>query len=91
MGTHVSSPSKVAASGNLLSEHLKQNQNDLGGRIVHTFRVSDGALPFLFKVLSIEKALSIQTHPDKPTAEKLHAERPHIYKGAHKRIFLVSL
>ena len=36
-------------------------------------------LPFLFKILSIRKALSIQVHPDKQTAEKLHKERPEIY------------
>lgn len=31
-------------------------------------------LPFLFKVLSIGKALSIQAHPNKKLAEKLHAK-----------------
>lgn len=83
MGTHPSSPSKIAASGNLLSDYLKQNRDDVGGQIVNRFNISDGALPFLFKVLSVEKALSIQTHPDKATAERLHAEQPHIYRGAH--------
>ena len=86
MGTHVSSPSKVATSGDLLSDYLKQNQDGIGAQIVNRFGRSDGVLPFLFKVLSIEKALSIQTHPDKATAEKLHAEQPHIYKGTHKRM-----
>lgn len=38
-------------------------------------------LPFLFKVLAIEKALSIQAHPDKKLAEQLHGERPDVYKG----------
>lgn len=42
-------------------------------------------LPYLFKVLSVGTALSIQAHPDKKLAEKLHAERPDIYKdGNHK-------
>ena len=31
-------------------------------------------LPFLFKVLSINKALSIQAHPNKSLAERLHAK-----------------
>ena len=31
-------------------------------------------LPFLFKVLSINKALSIQAHPNKKLAEQLHAK-----------------
>lgn len=33
-------------------------------------------LPFLLKILSAERALSIQTHPDKSTAEVLHAKDP---------------
>ena len=36
-------------------------------------------LPFLFKVLSINKALSIQAHPNKKLAEKLHAKDPKNY------------
>lgn len=83
MGTHVSSPSRVATSGDLLSDYLKQNRDEIGVQIINRFSLSDGALPFLFKVLSIEKALSIQTHPDKATAKKLHSEQPHIYRGAH--------
>lgn len=35
-------------------------------------------LPFLFKVLSVGTALSIQSHPDKALAERLHAERPEV-------------
>lgn len=37
-------------------------------------------LPFLFKVLSINKALSIQAHPNKKLAEQLHASNPKEYK-----------
>lgn len=36
-------------------------------------------LPFLFKVLSIRKALSIQAHPNKKLAEQLHAKDPKNY------------
>lgn len=36
-------------------------------------------LPFLFKVLSINKALSIQAHPNKTLAEQLHAKDPKNY------------
>ncbi|XP_038875726.1 mannose-6-phosphate isomerase 1-like [Benincasa hispida] len=39
-----------------------------------------GDLPFLFKVLSIEKALSIQAHPDKDLARSLNQAQPSIYK-----------
>jgi len=41
--------------------------------------------PFLFKVLAIEKALSIQSHPDKETARKLHAQQPNIYKDPNHK------
>lgn len=30
------------------------------------------------QVLSVETALSIQSHPDKELAERLHAEQPHV-------------
>lgn len=37
-------------------------------------------LPYLFKILSINKALSIQAHPDKKLAEILHKNDPKNYK-----------
>ncbi|KAH8381681.1 hypothetical protein KR093_010655 [Drosophila rubida] len=43
-------------------------------------RVLKKDLPYLFKVLSIRKALSIQVHPNKCEAERLHKERPDVYK-----------
>ena len=49
-------------------------------------------LPFLFKVLSIEKPLSIQAHPDKELAKKLHAKSPDLYKDDnHKPELAVAL
>lgn len=36
-------------------------------------------LPYLFKILSIKKPLSIQIHPDKNIAEYLHLTKPDIY------------
>lgn len=81
MGTHPTSPSSVASTNQKLSEYLAANPQLLGTSVIERFDASDGNLPFLFKVLSIEKALSIQTHPDKATAQKLHADQPKIYKG----------
>ncbi|KAK7460918.1 Mannose-6-phosphate isomerase [Stygiomarasmius scandens] len=82
MGTHPTSPSCLPLpSTPTLSSHLKANPSLIGNRVAERFPdAKEGNLPFLFKVLSIEKALSIQTHPDKKTAEKLHAELPKIYK-----------
>ena len=56
----------------------------IGASVTERFRnegAAEGNLPFLFKILAIEKALSIQTHPDKEMARRLHAERPDVYKG----------
>jgi len=42
-------------------------------------------LPFLFKALSIAKALSIQAHPNKKHAEELFATRPDVYKDPNHK------
>jgi mannose-6-phosphate isomerase class I len=82
MGTHPTLPSKLE-DGPLCSEHLKSNPHLTGESVTSAFPDSkEGSLPFLFKVLSIGTALSIQAHPDKPLAERLHKERPDVYKGA---------
>lgn len=76
MGTHPSNPSRDVETGDTLLEIVQQNQ------LLMTTEVSkryENKLPFLFKVLSIGKALSIQAHPNKKLAEKLHAEDPKNY------------
>lgn len=51
-----------------------------------------GDLPFLLKVLSVARPLSIQAHPDKARAERLHAERPDKYKDDnHKPEMAVAI
>ncbi len=51
-----------------------------------------GDLPFLLKVLSVNTALSIQSHPSKALAEKLHRERPDVYKDPnHKPEMAIAL
>ncbi|MCK5804954.1 MAG: mannose-6-phosphate isomerase, class I [Lentisphaeria bacterium] len=42
-------------------------------------------LPFLLKVLSCERALSIQAHPDRETAQRLHAENPVEFPDANHK------
>ena len=44
-----------------------------------------GEIKFLFKVLSVAKALSIQSHPDAALAQKLHAEFPDVYKDPNPK------
>lgn len=49
-------------------------------------------LPFLFKVLSVKKALSIQAHPDADLARRLHRDFPRIYKDPnHKPEIAIAL
>ena len=76
MGTHPAKPSTV--NGTPLLEHLRANPALLGS----ARDAYDGDLPFLFKILSIETALSIQAHPDKAFARELHSRQPDVYKGA---------
>ncbi|KAJ7230548.1 mannose-6-phosphate isomerase [Mycena pura] len=92
MGTHPKSPSRVAESNSVLSEHLAAHPELIGKHVVQRFGITNGNLPFLFKVLAIEKALSIQTHPDKTTAEMLFAQQPDIYKDDnHKPEMAIAL
>lgn len=81
MGTHVKSPSGVVGSSLNLPAVLAANPHLIGDEVSNKFPTSQGNLPFLFKVLSINKSLSIQTHPDKKTAELLHARQPAVYTG----------
>lgn len=85
MGTHTKSPSLIPSTNETLASRLSANPSFIGEAVTKKFSVEDGNLPFLFKVLAIEKALSIQSHPDKETAEKLHAEQPDIYKGDYTK------
>ncbi|KNA25866.1 hypothetical protein SOVF_001730 [Spinacia oleracea] len=92
MGTHESGPSHMAkkgkVSGNVnnggdtLKSWIEKNPNVLGRKVVEKWGYD---LPFLFKALSVAKTLSIQAHPCKELAKKLHIKDPSVYKdGNHK-------
>jgi mannose-6-phosphate isomerase len=70
MGTHPSNPSKDVLTKRTLLDLVQDNQALLSQDVSARF---GNKLPFLFKVLSIGKALSIQAHPNKKLAEQLHA------------------
>ncbi|KAI1276804.1 mannose-6-phosphate isomerase [Xylaria sp. FL0933] len=76
MGTHPSNPSKDLESGQNLLHLVESNAMLLGPSVKARY---GPRLPFLFKVLSINKALSIQAHPNKKLAEQLHAADPKNY------------
>lgn len=56
MGDHVSGPAVVKSSGQPLHDVIGQDRRLIGGL---------SKMPYLLKVLSIQKALSIQVHPNK--------------------------
>src|SRR6478735_1993882 len=76
MGTHPSNPSRDLNTGRTLLDLCEDNQSLLSQTISSHY---GHKLPFLFKVLSIAKALSIQAHPNKKLAEQLHARDPKNY------------
>ena len=93
MGTHPKGPSTITIpdknSGQLLRHWLSANPWALGHDVEKTFH---GDLPFLFKVLSIKKPLSIQAHPTKEHAKELHALLPDKYPDDnHKPEMAIAL
>ncbi|KAH7036846.1 phosphomannose isomerase type I [Linnemannia elongata] len=89
MGTHPNAPSTLHQSEKSLESFLKADPQLLTPYFHERY---NGHLPFLFKVLSIGKALSIQAHPDKSLAEKLFKDRPDLYKDDnHKPEMAIAL
>ena len=81
-------PSKLA-DGTPLLDWLQANPASVG-QLPEGY--AQGDLPFLFKVLSIRTALSIQAHPNKQRAPILHAEKPDKYKDPnHKPEMAIAL
>ena len=78
MGTHPKQPSKDVETQRTLLDLVQDNQALMSQDIAKKY---GNKLPFLFKVLSIRKALSIQAHPNKKLAEKLHQQDPQNYPG----------
>ncbi|KAM4826314.1 mannose-6-phosphate isomerase isoform 1-T1 [Thomomys bottae] len=92
MGSHPRGDAKILdnrISQKTLGQWIAENQDSLGSKVKAAFH---GKLPFLFKVLSVETALSIQAHPNKDLAEKLHLQAPQHYPDAnHKPEMAIAL
>ncbi|XP_057664618.1 mannose-6-phosphate isomerase [Diorhabda carinulata] len=89
MGTHVNAPSIIKETGELLSDYIDKNPKVLGEKVAEIF---NNQLPFLFKILSVNKALSIQAHPTKQHAIELNKKFPDIYKDPnHKPEMAIAL
>lgn len=86
MGTHSKGPAVLKDSKSKhLSELIESNPDAfLGEQIIKKFG-SKKELPFLFKVLSINKVLSIQAHPDKKLGAELHIRDPAHYPDSNHK------
>lgn len=85
MGTHLNGPSVLDGIGTPLKDYIKQNSNVLGEH-------EGGDLQFLFKVLSVGNALSVQSHPTKEQAKRLHVNDPVNYPDDnHKPEMAIAL
>ena len=61
-------------------------------KLLGALKDKNGNLPFLFKVLSVNQALSIQAHPNKSLARKLHArDKEHYRDDNHKPEMAIAL
>ncbi len=81
MGAHPNGPSEI--DGKRLDEVIADDPGSwLGVRTAERF---GNCLPFLFKVLSIRTALSIQAHPDRALAAELHGRDAEHYPDANHK------
>jgi len=92
MGVHPNAPSEIELPDGRrlpLNTWLAQAPDlTLGPKIAHSF----GELPFLFKVLSAAEPLSIQAHPNKAQAARLHERDPEHYPDPnHKPEIAVAI
>lgn len=79
IGTHASGPAVLRSNGKALGGFLATQGKE-------------PTLPYLLKILSVAKPLSIQAHPDKELAEKLHRSNPSAYRDDnHKPEMCVAL
>ncbi|HVN49000.1 MAG TPA: mannose-6-phosphate isomerase, class I [Bacteroidota bacterium] len=79
IGAHPNASSEIEIAGERIPMHRVVEQfpdETLGSYVREKF---NGTFPFLLKVLSAEHALSIQTHPNKTQAQRLHQQDPQNY------------
>ncbi|KAI9263187.1 phosphomannose isomerase type I [Phascolomyces articulosus] len=90
MGTHPNAPSVVMDDAQTPLKDLIHQYPELSTKKIYD--QYNGDLPFLFKILSIRKALSIQAHPDKTLGARLFKEFPNVYKDPnHKPEMAIAL
>ncbi|KAK6590142.1 mannose-phosphate isomerase [Cryptosporidium xiaoi] len=89
-GSHVSNPSAVKYTNKTGKVDTSVTLDDI---IINKFKgVYKKKLPFLLKILSISKPLSLQVHPDVNLAKELNLKYPEIYPDDnHKPEIAIAL
>lgn len=82
-GNHPSGPSELIGVDKNLREALADNPAAVLGDAVVAEYGND--LPFLFKVLSVGRPLSIQAHPNSEQAVELHSADPRNYPDSYPK------
>ncbi|KAL6720185.1 hypothetical protein ACLMJK_002106 [Lecanora helva] len=90
MGDYPVLPAKVLSTGEELHKIVDENKEQLLGE--NCIAKFGGVVPFLPKILSIAKALTLQIHPNKDLAAKLHKENPEQFTDPnHKPEIAIAL
>ncbi|CAJ0960645.1 unnamed protein product, partial [Mesorhabditis belari] len=83
MGTHPDGPARIASTKQLLSSFIAKSYSSQ--MLFNNNLRKDIHLPFIMKVMSIAKTLSLQVHPTKEQAERLHESDPVHYPDRHHK------
>lgn len=89
-GTHPNGPTRVRPLSAAVSNSKDTKENEW--KALADVLNPENEVPFLLKVLSIANSLSIQAHPNKEAAQRLHKKFPEIYKDPnHKPEISIAL
>lgn len=96
IGTHESTPCSVLVPDEEDATLRSFIQNQIimvdPDKVVHYSNLHAAGLPFLLKILSVAKPLSIQAHPNLKLAAELHENAPDIYPDSnHKPELTVAI
>ncbi|PAV75954.1 hypothetical protein WR25_13192 [Diploscapter pachys] len=83
MGTHPDGPAKLAKCSTKLSSFLARSKS--ASFLSNNNAKNDVHLPFIMKVMSIRTTLSLQVHPTKEQAARLHELDPIHYPDRHHK------
>ncbi|KAL1916262.1 uncharacterized protein VTP21DRAFT_5879 [Calcarisporiella thermophila] len=83
MGTHPNGPAHLYGNGSVTLKDILASTPELMTESI--LKSYNGDLPFLFKILSVRKALSIQAHPDKNLGAQLFQQFPQVYKDPNHK------